>query len=149
MLYAITLHNIRDCLETAAPARASRVLADRLWPRGLRKEALAAAGIQWLRDASPGTALRKAFHSGAITPAQFSQRYRAQLRHAPDTLLPCMKLARQGELQLLTATHDPGTSYLSVLRQALLDALTEEDRLAGDHEPASPVCYAHLPHGKM
>lgn len=141
MPYTITLHRVQDAVHEA-PGKAARVLTDRLWPRGLRKDAL--GDIQWLRDAAPDTALRKGFHSGDIPPEQFRRQYGQQLRQSPDALLPLMKLARQGELQLLTATHDPQTSYLTVLRKAVLDALAEEDRECDGNEPSSPVCYAHL-----
>ena len=141
MPYTITLNSVHDAIHEK-PGKTARVLIDRLWPRGLRKDEL--GDIQWLHDASPAPDLRKGFHSGDITPEQFRRRYKQQLQQSPDTLLPLMKLARKGELQLLTATHDPQTSYLTVLKQAVLDALTKEDRECGDNEPSSPVCYAHL-----
>ena len=70
--------------------------------------------------------------------------YQEQLKYDPDALFPLMKLARKGALQLLTATHDPQTSYLTVLKQAVIQALVAEDRLHDGNEPSSPVCYAHL-----
>ncbi len=142
MPYVITLHRVQETTQEAPPAHTARVLIDRLWPRGLRKQAL--GDIQWLHDASPDTALRKGLHSGELSPKQFSRQYQQQLQQAPDTLIPLMKLARLGELQLLTATRDPQNSYLTVLRQAVLEALTEEDRECDGGEPSSPVCYAHL-----
>ena len=141
MPYAITINRVQDAIHEPA-GKTARVLIDRLWPRGLRKEAL--GDIQWLREAAPAPELRKGLHSGEMPPEQFRQRYKQQLQQAPDTLLPLMKLARQGELQLLTATHDPQTSYLTVLKQAVLDALIQEDHDCGDYDSSSPVCYAHL-----
>lgn len=123
MSYVITLHGIRDAVKIQ-PHGVGRVLTDRLWPRGLRKDEL--GDIQWYRDASPETALRKGFHDGTISTATFRQQYRAQLQRTPETLAPLVQLARQGELQLLTATHMPQDSYLTVLRQALLDALAAQ-----------------------
>lgn len=142
MPYLISLYGIRPATQEPQKPGCSRVLIDRLWPRGLRKEAL--GDIQWLRDASPSTELRKGMHSGTLSQAQFATRYRQQLQQSPETLLPLMKLARQGELQLLTATHDPQHSYLALLKQTLLEALREEDRDCDGREPSSPVCYAHL-----
>lgn len=141
MPYTITLSRIYDATHEPS-GKAARVLTDRLWPRGLRKDEL--GDIQWLRDASPSTELRKGFHGGDLPPEQFQQRYQQQLKLDPDSLLPLMRLARKGELQLLTATHDPQTSYLTVLKQAVIQALAEEDRLHDGNEPSSPVCYAHL-----
>ncbi|ASR88129.1 DUF488 domain-containing protein [Alcaligenes faecalis] len=141
MPYTITLSRIYDAIHEPA-GKAARVLTDRLWPRGLSKDEL--GDIQWLHEASPANELRKNFHSGAISPEQFQHRYHEQLQHDPDALFPLMKLARQGELQLLTATHDPQTSYLTVLKQAVIEALAKEDRLHDGNEPSSPVCYAHV-----
>ncbi|QTB99161.1 DUF488 family protein [Alcaligenes sp. SORT26] len=141
MHYTITLSRIYDAIHEPAN-KAARVLTDRLWPRGLSKDKL--GDIQWLHDASPTPELRKDFHSGAISPEQFQRRYQEQLEHDPDSLLSLMRLARKGELQLLTATRDPHTSYLTVLKQAVIKALAEEDRLHDGNEPSSPVCYAHL-----
>ncbi|UYY87479.1 DUF488 domain-containing protein [Alcaligenes sp. SMD-FA] len=141
MPYTITLSRIYDAIHEPA-GKAARVLTDRLWPRGLSKDEL--GDIQWLHEASPASELRKNFHSGAISPEQFQHRYQEQLEHDPDALFPLMKLARQGELQLLTATHDPQTSYLTVLKQAVIEALAKEDRLHDGTEPSSPVCYAHV-----
>lgn len=141
MPYTITLSRIYDTVHEPA-GKAARVLTDRLWPRGLSKDKL--GDIQWLHEASPTTELRKSFHSGDLSPEQFQRRYQEQLEHNPDALLPLMKLARQGALQLLTATHDPQTSYLTVLKQAVIEALLKEDRLHDGNEPSSPVCYAHV-----
>lgn len=141
MPYTITLSRIYDAIHEPA-GKTARVLTDRLWPRGLSKDEL--GDIQWLHDASPATELRKAFHNGDISPAQFQRHYQEQLKHDPDALFPLMRLARKGALQLLTATHDPQTSYLTVLKQAVIQALVAEDRLHDGNEPSSPVCYAHL-----
>ncbi|AYN19185.1 MAG: DUF488 family protein [Alcaligenes sp.] len=141
MPYTITLSRIYDAIHEPA-GKAARVLTDRLWPRGLSKDEL--GDIQWLHEASPANELRKSFHSGTISPEQFQHRYQEQLQHDPDALFPLMKLARQGALQLLTATHNPQTSYLTVLKQAVIEALAKEDRLHDGNEPSSPVCYAHV-----
>lgn len=138
MAYDVTLQQVQHAIGT--PFKGVRVLTDRLWPRGVRKDTL--GDIQWYRDASPEPALRKGLHSGEITPAAFRERYLAQLQADPDGLLPLMRHARQGPLQLLTATRDPQTSYLTVLRQAILDSLAAEDAACADTQPSSPVCYA-------
>ncbi|MHB6931628.1 DUF488 domain-containing protein [Klebsiella pneumoniae] len=54
-----------------------RVLVDRLWPRGIKKEALACD--EWCKELTPSAELRKAFHGEAIDFAHFSQRYRQEL----------------------------------------------------------------------
>ncbi|MDN3554767.1 DUF488 domain-containing protein [Halomonas maura] len=119
------------------PGDGARVLVDRLWPRGKRRESLALT--DWYRDASPSPALRRQYHQGEISDAVFATRYRGELRDAPECLLPLMRHARQGRLTLLSAARDLEDSYLPILREALLKSLEDED--AGDREPSSPPCY--------
>lgn len=59
-----------------------RILVDRLWPRGCRKDSLALHA--WLPDLAPSTALRKAFKGGEIGFATFRQRYRDELAGHPE-----------------------------------------------------------------
>ncbi|WP_228263116.1 DUF488 domain-containing protein, partial [Klebsiella pneumoniae] len=69
-----------------------RVLVDRLWPRGIKKEALACD--EWCKELTPSAELRKAFHGEAIDFAHFSQRYRQELDAHRETGLG---LAARGE----------------------------------------------------
>ncbi|WP_163575997.1 DUF488 domain-containing protein [Halomonas faecis] len=117
----------------------ARILVDRLWPRGKRRESLALT--DWYRDASPSPALRRQYHQGTISHAVFAARYRGELRDAPECLVPLMRHARRGRLTLLTATRHIDDSHLPILREALLAALSDED--AADTEPASSPCYRH------
>lgn len=144
MTYQISIGGIRPAIDETL--QGTRVLTDRLWPRGVRKDDL--GDIQWYRDASPSPELRKAYHQGALKRDPFFAKYRKQLQADPDCLLPLMRHARSGPLQLLTATHEPQYSYLTVLAQAVEDALREEDLACADQEPSSPACYAHLEHHK-
>lgn len=117
----------------------ARVLVDRLWPRGKRRENLVLT--DWYRDASPSPALRRQYHLGEISSEVFFTRYRGELREAPENLVPLMRHARQGRLTLLSAARDLEGSHLPVLSEAILQALYQED--AADREPASPPCFAH------
>lgn len=140
MTYSISINGIREAI--GETPNGTRVLIDRLWPRGVRKDDL--GDIVWYREASPDPALRKAFHDGTLKHDPFFKKYLKQLQADPDCLLPLMRHARSGPLQLLTATHDPKSSYLLILVQAIQDALKKEDDACTDHEPSSPACYAHL-----
>jgi uncharacterized protein YeaO (DUF488 family) len=87
------------------PADGRRVLVDRLWPRGLRKEA--AAVDEWLRDIAPSNDLRRWYGHVPARFAEFTDRYRAELaggRHA-DALDRLRTLAQAGPLTILTATE--------------------------------------------
>ena len=67
----------------------SRILVDRLWPRGLTKKR--AAVTLWLKDVAPSTELRKWFGHAPGKWKQFQTRYRKELRAKKDPL----KLLRQ------------------------------------------------------
>ncbi|WP_163559176.1 DUF488 family protein [Halomonas sp. NO4] len=136
MSYEIVLKRVYS---PAEPDDGARVLVDRLWPRGKRRESLELT--DWYRDASPSPGLRRQHHRGEISPAVFAARYRGELRDDPESLIPLMRHARQGRLTLLSATRNLDDSHLPILRDALLQALREED--AEDSEPASAPCYGH------
>nr|WP_285301190.1 DUF488 family protein [Klebsiella pneumoniae] len=72
-----------------------RVLVDRLWPRGIKKEALACD--EWCKELTPSAELRKAFHGEAIDFAHFSQ------RRPPLTLLYAAKNTEQNHARVLAA----------------------------------------------
>ncbi len=101
----------------------ARVLVDRLWPRGKRRESLQLT--DWYRDASPTPTLRRQFHEGEISAAVFAVRYRGELRDHPEALTPLIRHARAGRLTLLSAVRDPEDSYLQILREMILDSLDE------------------------
>lgn len=125
--------------EPAEKSDGARVLVDRLWPRGKRREELDLA--EWYRDASPSPALRRAWHQGDLDEQRFAGDYRKELQAQPDVLTPLMRYARQGRLSLMTATRNPEHSHLPILRDALLDQLAREDEQADGSEPASSPCY--------
>ena len=75
---AVVIKGVRD---EPSPDDGRRVLADRLWPRGVSKER--AALDEWAKDATPSTALRRAFHSGDLAWEQFVPAYRAELEEEP------------------------------------------------------------------
>lgn len=136
MGYRIRLKRV---YEKTAQADGQRVLADRLWPRGKKRESLALD--DWCKDPTPSARLRKRWHGGDMDYQDFERQYRRELQDNPEALLPLMRLARMGTLTLLTASQDIENSHLPILRQALLEALDREDREADDREPSSPVCY--------
>ena len=74
---------IKRVYEAADPADGFRILVDRLWPRGIRKDAL--PYDLWPKDLTPSPALRRWFHEDPDGRwAEFSQRYRSELATAPS-----------------------------------------------------------------
>jgi uncharacterized protein YeaO (DUF488 family) len=97
------------------------VLLDRLWPRGIRKEAL--AGVLWEKDATPSTALRQWFHADPEARfAEFQQRFAQELQ-APSAQAAIGRIRAQASehkgLLLLTAAKTPERSHLRLLQQLL------------------------------
>lgn len=95
----------------------TRLLVDRLWPRGISKESLRPDG--WPKDVTPSTALRKWFHSGSGDWAEFRERYEAELASNPTAVEHCVGWCRKGPVTLLTAAQDPEHSHAAVLRDWL------------------------------
>ncbi|MTD53159.1 DUF488 domain-containing protein [Amycolatopsis pithecellobii] len=98
-----------------------RVLVDRVWPRGMRKED--AHLDEWLREVAPSTELRRWYGHDPERFAEFRRRYLAELRD-PSRREPAQRLhslARTRNLTLLTATRDVEHSQAAVLAQWLAD----------------------------
>lgn len=111
-----------------------RVLVDRLWPRGCRKETLELTA--WLRDVAPSTQLRQQFHSDPEQFDEFRRLYRQQLAAHPEFWQVLLAPARDKCLTLLFAAHDQQHNNAMVLAEFL------EDELERSGPPSSPVCYA-------
>lgn len=96
-----------------------RVLVDRLWPRGVRKDALDVD--EWAKEAAPSTELRRWYGHDPERFDEFSRRYRAELDRDPgaSTVDRLRSLARRGLLVLLTATRDVEHSGAAVLAAVL------------------------------
>ena len=94
-----------------------RVLVDRLWPRGLKRDE---ADIDdWAKDIAPSSALRKWFGHKPERWAEFERKYRAELREgaAADALAALGR--RAGRVTLLTATRDLDHSHARVLQRLI------------------------------
>jgi len=96
-----------------------RVLVDRLWPRGLTKEQV--DYDEWVKDVAPSGALRSWYGHDPELFAEFSRRYRRELRQSPgkDALVRVLGAAGRHRLVLLTGTRDVEHSGAEVLRRVL------------------------------
>ncbi|MEE2033858.1 DUF488 domain-containing protein [Rhodococcus chondri] len=101
---------------------AFRVLVDRLWPRGLRKDAF--HYDDWLKDLAPSTDLRKWYSHDTALYSEFRERYLAELNSAPGraALDELHERAEGRPLVLLTATRDIEHSGAAVLAEHLRQA---------------------------
>ncbi|MDY0275650.1 MAG: DUF488 domain-containing protein [Desulfomicrobium sp.] len=92
----------------------TRILVDRLWPRGLKKEKL--LGI-WLKDAGPSTELRKWFGHDPQKWTEFKKRYFAELDDHPEVISTIMEFASQGMVTFLYASHEQEYNQAVALRE--------------------------------
>lgn len=113
------VHELRIKRVYDAPAAADglRVLVDRLWPRGLRKDALLLA--EWNREVAPSTELRQWFHRDTANWAEFRRRYRAELAGHCAAWSPLLRMVETGNVTLLYAAKDPKINHAVVLREFL------------------------------
>ncbi|WP_079023665.1 DUF488 domain-containing protein [Streptomyces odonnellii] len=106
---------VRRVYEAPEPEDGTRVLVDRLWPRGLAKEA--AAVDEWLKDAAPSGELRAWYGHDPGRFEEFAGRYGQELA-APDhteALARLRELAAGHTVTLLTATKDLRYSHAPLL----------------------------------
>ena len=95
----------------------ARVLVDRLWPRGARKEA--AKLTLWLKDIAPSDDLRRWFGHDPARFAEFSRRYRAELAANKEAVGRLEELVKAGPVTLLYAAHDTEHNEARVLADYL------------------------------
>jgi uncharacterized protein YeaO (DUF488 family) len=99
-----------------------RFLVERLWPRGMKKEALAADA--WLKEVAPSTELRKWFGHREERWEEFRRRYRHELGANPDGWRPILVAIKRSPVTLLYSAHDTEHNGALVLR----DYLTEREK---------------------
>ena len=103
--------------EQPRPSDGTRVLVDRLWPRGLSKEAVSAD--LWLREAAPSATLRRWFDHDARRWRGFSRKYRTELERHPEVLELLDDLRRRAPVTLIFGARDAAHSHAVVLREVL------------------------------
>jgi uncharacterized protein YeaO (DUF488 family) len=113
------------------------VLVDRVWPRGLRKDA--ARLDEWAKDAAPSTELRKWYGHDPARFDEFRRRYLDELSGAAQRkeLGRIRALAATGPVTLLTATRAVDISQAAVLAQVLRQDVESD-------QGGEAVCWAHL-----
>jgi uncharacterized protein YeaO (DUF488 family) len=126
----------------ATPSDGTRILVDRLWPRGLTKER--ARVDLWLRDLAPSADLRTWYGHDPTRFARFRERYRLELFRQRDAL---STLAIEGERRTITLLHaaaDSRRSNAAVLKELLEEVLgaggpRRPGRTGSPARPAQPA----------
>jgi uncharacterized protein YeaO (DUF488 family) len=100
-----------------SPEDGTRILIDRLWPRGLRKSE--AAIDRWLKDVAPSTELRRWFGHDPNKWEEFRRKYVAELSGRAELMDELREVARKGPLTLVYAARDELHNEAIVLRDLL------------------------------
>ncbi len=110
---------IKRAYEEAAPQDGTRVLVDRLWPRGVSKEK---AKIDlWLKDVAPSAELRTWYGHDPAKYDEFRRRYLEELAREPGKtgMARLRELAAQGPITLVFGARDVAHANATVLRELL------------------------------
>lgn len=86
------------------PGDGKRVLVDRLWPRGLRKDEVVVD--EWMKELAPSTSLRKWFAHDPAKWQEFKKRYGQELREKAEFLEKIRTEAKHGNVTILYSAKD-------------------------------------------
>jgi uncharacterized protein YeaO (DUF488 family) len=108
---------LKRAYDPASQTDGTRLLVERLWPRGLSKEKLKLDG--WIREVAPTTELRKWFGHDPAKWRKFRIRYFRELDSEPESWRSIVSLARQGTVTLVYSSHDEEHNNAVALREYL------------------------------
>jgi uncharacterized protein YeaO (DUF488 family) len=108
---------LKRVYEKAGREDGKRYLVERLWPRGVKKEALRMDG--WVKDAAPSTKLRKWFGHDPKKWEEFKRRYRKELDANPEGVRQILEAMRKGDVTLIYSSHDAEHNNAVALEQYL------------------------------
>lgn len=110
---------LKRAYEPPSPDDGTRILIDRLWPRGIRKTD--AAVDEWMKEIAPSTELRKWFGHDPERWQEFRRHYQSEIRRHPDEFERLRALAQHGRITLVFSAHDEAHNDAVVLKDMLLD----------------------------
>ena len=120
MTRSIAASNVRlkRAYEASEKADGTRILVDRLWPRGVSK---AEAGLdEWFKEIAPSAELRTWFGHDPDRWDEFRRRYRAELARHPEILKDLRRRAREGPITLVYSARDEVHNDALVLKDVIL-----------------------------
>ncbi len=110
---------IKRTYEPRARGDGRRILVERLWPRGMKKDALQVHA--WIKEVAPSTQLRKWFGHRPERWREFRRRYKNELRASADAWSPILDVSKRGTVTLLYSAHDVEHNGAVVLREYLME----------------------------
>jgi uncharacterized protein YeaO (DUF488 family) len=108
---------IKRVYDPPAPDDGKRILVDRLWPRGVKKEL--AHVDEWVKDIAPSTGLRTWFGHDPSRWEEFRNRYIRELRTKPELVRQLRQEAKEGTVTLVFAAKDYDHANAVVLKEVL------------------------------
>lgn len=105
---------IKRVYDEPAPADGYRILVDRLWPRGIRKDD--ASFDEWIKEVGPSTDLRHWFGHDPEKFEEFADRYRAELTGSPALARLRARCREHSVVTLLYGAKDTEHNQAVVLR---------------------------------
>jgi len=118
--------NIKRVYEPPSVADGRRILVERLWPRGVRRDAIALD--HWAKDLGASDALRRWYNHVPERWPEFQRRYRAELRQHPERWEELVAFAHCGPLTLLYSARDEKRNIAVALATFLAERLPESEK---------------------
>jgi uncharacterized protein YeaO (DUF488 family) len=109
---------LKRAYEAPTAEDGTRILVDRLWPRGVSKKD--AALSLWMKEIAPSTELRKWFGHDPDRWNEFRERYASEIDRNSLLLDQLRSLARKGPITLIYSAHDENHNDAIVLRDVIL-----------------------------
>lgn len=128
--------HIKRTYEPRAKADGQCFLVERLWPRGMKKEALHADA--WLKDVAPSTELRQWFGHRVDRWEEFRRRYRKELDGNPGAWAPIVEASRDSPVTLLYSARDEQHNGALVLGEYLAERSRSPTARASSAQSAAP-----------
>jgi uncharacterized protein YeaO (DUF488 family) len=108
---------LKRAYDPAGSTDGTRLLVERLWPRGVKKSSLKIK--RWLKDVAPSTELRKWFNHDPTKWDKFRNRYFDELKANPASWLPILDAAHEGTVTLIYSSHDAEHNNAVALQEFL------------------------------
>jgi uncharacterized protein YeaO (DUF488 family) len=108
---------LKRAYEKPAPDDGTRILVERLWPRGLTKDR--AAIDLWMKEVAPSPELRKWYAHDEAKWTEFQKRYRAELAKNKEPVQELREKCRSGTVTFVYAAHDEERNSALVLKKFL------------------------------
>lgn len=115
---------LKRAYEEASREDGRRLLVERLWPRGIRKEALELDA--WLKEIAPSTTLRKWFSHDPAKWPEFQDRYAAELDEKPELVASLLEMIHQGPVTFVFSSRDQEHNNAVALKAYLEARLTAQ-----------------------